>query len=93
MELFREAGRLSRKKEYHLWYSFPEKSEFEFTFLLNDSSEALHLLNFLHRKYKIIYNNDIFVRKNASLNSGSNNAIILIYRRFVFCLIISKNNE
>lgn len=38
-----------------------QKSEFEFTFLLNDSSETLHLLNFLHRKYKIIYNNDIFV--------------------------------
>lgn len=61
-----------------------QKSEFEFTFLLNDSSEALHLLNFLHRKYKIIYNNDIFVRKNASLNSESNNAIILIYIEDLF---------
>lgn len=83
MELFREAGRLSRKKEYHLWYSFP-KSEFEFTFLLNDSSEALHLLDFLHRKYKMIYNNDIFVRKNTSLNSENNNAIILIYIEDLF---------
>ena len=58
--------------------------EIKGAFLLNDSSEALHLLNFLHRKYKIIYNNDIFVRKNASLNSGSNNAIILIYIEDLF---------
>ena len=61
-----------------------QKSEFEFTFLLNDSSEALHLLNFLHRKYKMIYNNDIFVRKNTSLNSENNNAIILIYIEDLF---------
>ena len=83
MELFREAGRLSRKKSTISDTLFP-KSEFEFTFLLNDSSEALHLLNFLHRKYKMIYNNDIFVRKNTSLNSENNNAIILIYIEDLF---------
>ena len=93
MELFQRGWKIKQKKRVSFLILFSRKSEFEFTFLLNDSSEALHLLNFLHRKYKIIYNNDIFVRKNASLNSGSNNAIILIYRRFVFCLIISKNNE
>lgn len=93
MELFQRGWKIKQKKRVSSLILFSRKSEFEFTFLLNDSSEALHLLNFLHRKYKIIYNNDIFVRKNASLNSGSNNAIILIYRRFVFCLIISKNNE
>jgi hypothetical protein len=93
MELFQRGWKIKQKKRVPSLILFSRKSEFEFTFLLNDSSEALHLLNFLHRKYKIIYNNDIFVRKNASLNSGSNNAIILIYRRFVFCLIISKNNE
>lgn len=29
----------------------------------------------------MIYNNDIFVRKNTSLNSENNNAIILIYMK------------
>lgn len=32
----------------------------------------------------MIYNNDIFVRKNTSLNSENNNAIILIYIEDLF---------
>ena len=59
-----------------------QKSEFEFTFLFKDFSEVSLLLNFLHRKYKEIYNNIIFARKKASLNSDNNNAIILIYMNF-----------
>ena len=57
---FREAGRLSRKKST-ISDTLLKKVNSNSLFLLNDSSETLHLLNFLHRKYKIIYNNDIFV--------------------------------
>ena len=84
MELFQRGWKIKQKKRVPSLILFSRKSEFEFTFLLNDSSEALHLLDFLHRKYKMIYNNDIFVRKNTSLNSENNNAIILIYIEDLF---------